>query len=80
MDTGITKVAKASGLPAIANFEHVPYDARTRLPVVTALFSCSPATVWRRVKSGDLPAPRKDGRITYWLAGELRAKLSEGAQ
>lgn len=64
----------------LANFEHSPDDARARLPVVAALFACSPATVWRRVKAGSLPAPRKDGRITYWLAGELRAKLKEGAK
>lgn len=82
MDTGITKGAKASRLLAhiLANFEHSPDDARARLPVVAALFACSPATVWRRVKSGDLPAPRKDGRMTYWLAGELRGKLREGAK
>lgn len=82
MDTGITKKAKASRLLAhiLANFEHSPDDARVRLPMVAALYACSPATVWRRVKSGDLPAPRKDGRMSYWITGELRANLREGAK
>lgn len=82
METGVT-----TGNPQaprllthpLANFDHAPDDARVRLPVVAALFGYSPATVWRRVKAGSLPAPRKDGRITFWLAGELRAALRKVA-
>lgn len=79
METGVTTKGKQQA-PALANFDHSPDDARVRLPIVAALFGYSPATVWRRVKAGGLPAPRKDGRTTYWLVGELRAKLREGAQ
>lgn len=64
----------------LRNFDDFPDATRVRLPVVCLLFAASPATVWRRVGAGKLPAPRKDGRITYWTAGELRAALRGGAQ
>lgn len=64
----------------LKNFDDFPDATRVRLPVVRLLFGTSAATVWRRVRDGKLPTPRKDGRITYWLAGELRAALREGAQ
>lgn len=64
----------------LKNFDDFPDATRIRLPVVRLLFGASPATVWRRVRDGKIPAPRKDGRITYWLAGELRAALREGWQ
>lgn len=64
----------------IKNFDDFPDATRVRLPVVRLLFGVSSATVWRRVRDGLLPQPKRDGRITYWLAGELRAKLAEGAQ
>jgi len=60
---------------SIRHFDSLPDNARVRLPSVTLLFSCSPATAWRRVRDGRLPAARKDGRMTYWLAGEIRAAL-----
>lgn len=61
---------------AIANFQLLPDTAQTRLPVVAALYGCSPATVWRRVQSGHIPKPRKIGlRTTCWQVGELRAAL-----
>lgn len=62
---------------ALINFPSLPDDALVRLPVVTGLFACSPATVWRRVKSKALPAPRKlSERITAWRVGDLRAALA----
>lgn len=63
----------------LKNFDDFPDATRIRLPVVRLLFGTSSATVWRRVKTGKIPAPRKDGRVTFWLAGELRAALREGA-
>lgn len=65
---------------ALENFNHLPDDARVRVPVVKALFGYSSPTLYRRVQAGHLPKPRKDGAISFWLVGELRAKLSEGAQ
>ena len=60
---------------ALRNFDALPDAAEVRLPIVQALFGCSPATVWRRVKTGDIPAPRKRGRITSWSVGALRKEL-----
>lgn len=63
-----------SGLPsALRHFDSLPDSAHVRLPVVTGLFACSPATVWRHVKAGILPKPRKlSPRLTAWNVGELR--------
>lgn len=64
---------------ALADFDTLPNAAHVRLPVVQALYACSDETVRRRVKSGQIPAPRKLGpRVTAWNVGELRAALSEG--
>lgn len=64
----------------LKNFDDFPDATRVRLPVIRLLFGVSSATAWRRVRDGKIPAPRKDGRITYWLAGEVRTALREGAQ
>lgn len=61
---------------ALRNFDSLPDSAHVRLPVVAALFACSPATVWRRVKKSAIPSPRRfsDG-ITAWNVGEIRKAL-----
>lgn len=62
---------------ALANFDRLPDSAFVRLPVVTSLFACSPATIWRRVKAKTIPAPRKLSEgVTAWRVGELRKSLS----
>lgn len=62
---------------ALRNFDSLPDSANVRLPVVAALFACADVTVWRRVKAGMLPAPRKLGaRVTAWNVGELRSVLA----
>jgi predicted DNA-binding transcriptional regulator AlpA len=62
---------------ALENFDRLPASAYVRLPVVAALFGCSTPTVWRRVQTCDIPAPRKIGpRVTAWNVGELRAALA----
>ncbi|TXH85591.1 AlpA family phage regulatory protein [Thauera aminoaromatica] len=72
-----TATPSAAAIPdALANFDQLPNSANVRLPVVMALFACSPATVWRRVKKGTLPAPRKlSEAVTAWNVGELRKAL-----
>lgn len=68
----------ASSIPdALRNFESLPDSAFVRLPVVAGLFACSPATVWRRVKSGILPTPRKlSEAVTAWNVGQIRKALA----
>ena len=62
--------------PALQHFDQFPNSANVRLPVVEALFACSAPTVWRRVKSGHIPKPRKfSPRVTCWNVGELRQAL-----
>ena len=68
-----------SAIPdALKNFDSLPDSANVRQPVVEALYGCSPATVWRMVKRGTIPAPRKlSERVTAWNVGQLRAALAE---
>lgn len=70
--------ANKSTIPnALKNFDLLPDSANVRQPIVQALFGCSAATVWRMVKRGTLPAPRKlSERITAWNVGDLRQALS----
>lgn len=61
----------------LSNFDQLPDSAHVRQPVVEALYACSSATLWRRVKEGQIPAPKKLGaRISAWNVGELRNDLS----
>lgn len=65
------------GFDALKNFDSLPDSASVRQPVVEALFACSSTTVWRRVKAGLIPEPKKFGpRHTAWNVGELRAALN----
>ncbi|MBY0235031.1 MAG: AlpA family phage regulatory protein [Burkholderiaceae bacterium] len=58
---------------ALAQFDDLPDSANVRLPIVAALKGISAPTVWRWVKSGRIPAPRKLGpNTTAWNVGELR--------
>lgn len=64
----------AHGLPAaLRHFDELPDSASVRLPTVAAWLGVSPATVWRRVKDGTIPAPKKFGpKCSAWNVGELR--------
>ena len=62
---------------ALKNFDSLPDSANVRQPVVEALIGCSAATVWRMVKRGTLPPPRKlSERVTAWNVGALRKVLA----
>ena len=68
---------KAAVNDVLERFGSLPDEAHVRLPVVKELYGCSEASVWRYVKNGTLPAPRKFGsRVTAWNVGELRASLA----
>lgn len=58
---------------AIQNFDHLPNTALVPLPVVAAIRGRSPASIWRDVRAGRLPAPINAGpRCTRWRVGDLR--------
>lgn len=67
-----------SAIPdALTNYDSFPDSAHVRLPVVRALYGCSSATVWRNVRKGVIPAPRKlSERVTAWNVGDLRKALA----
>lgn len=72
-----TRTAPSAIPDALKNFDSLPDSANVRLPVVAALRGCSTATVWRDVKRGLLPAPRKlSERVTAWNVGQLRRCLA----
>ncbi len=54
------------------DFDSLPDSAHVRLPVVTSLFACSPATVWRMVKRGQLSPKKLSDRVTAFNVGDLR--------
>lgn len=58
-----------------SSFDELSPTAFVRQRTVEQLFACSPATVWRWVKKGFIPAPKKVSGITLWNVGELRAAL-----
>ena len=70
-------MAHTASLPGISDFDKLPDSARAPLPVVCGLFSISKATAWRRVKTGLLPAPIREGGSTRWIVGDLRAALAK---
>lgn len=69
---------------ALKHFESLPDSAYVGRRVVQALFSCSYTTVWRRVKAGTIPAPRKlssnANGWNAWNVGELRRVLNQGGE
>lgn len=71
---------KARAISAVANFEKLPDQARIRQPAVEVLLGISNSTLWRRVKIGAVPAPRRDGGTTSWSVGQIRQILAGGAQ
>lgn len=72
----LPSLAAATIPRALVEFPYMPDDGYIRLSTVTSLFACSPATVWRRVKKGTLPAPRKLSEgITAWNVGQIRRAL-----
>lgn len=67
--------------PALVAFDQLPDAAFVPLPVVCALLGCSPATVWRRVRTGQLPQPHRLGtRTTRWSVGDLRSNFRTSAE
>lgn len=63
---------------SLSNFDELPDSANVRLPIVMGLYGISSATVWRQVKAGIIPAPRKlTPRTTAWSVKDLRKVLDK---
>ena len=64
--------------PSLKNFDQLPDSANVRLPTVMGLYGISAATVWRQVKAGIIPSPRKlTPRTTAWSVKDLRQVLDK---
>lgn len=62
--------------PLLSGFDQLPDSAHVPIKTVCALFGCSPATAWRRVRSGHLAKPVRIGAgSTRWSVGDLRRSL-----
>lgn len=62
----------------LTNYDLLPDAAHVRQPVVAALYGCSPATIWRGVKAGRIPAPVKlSPKVSAWNVGALRRAMSK---
>nr|WP_241019167.1 transcriptional regulator [Paraburkholderia sp. Tr-20389] len=57
----------------------LPDSAHVQIRTVAGLFGCSVPTVWRRVREGRLPPPRKFGSTTRFNVGLIRAALVQAA-
>ncbi len=57
----------------------IPRDpaALVGIKTVCAVTAASRMTVWRRVRAGMVPAPRKLLNKNYWMAGDVRAWLAQ---
>lgn len=65
-----------SHIPLVAtHFDEMPDSGYVRASVVLALFGISKATLWRWVKSSQIPAPKTIGRSSLFQVGQLRACL-----
>lgn len=55
------------------NSQSLPSEGYVRLPQLLAVVPFSRATLWRKVKSRDFPAPVKlSERITAWRVEDVR--------
>jgi predicted DNA-binding transcriptional regulator AlpA len=60
------------------DFDTMSNSGFVRLPTLLSLFACSRSTIWRWVKAGKIPAPKKLGpRVTAWNVAEIRQVISD---
>lgn len=61
---------------ALNDFDRLPDSAHVGTRVVERIFGAHRATIWRWVKAGKFPAPKKFGPQTCrWSVGDLRRAL-----
>lgn len=63
--------------PSVAEFDSLPDSALIDVGAIALLMGCSTNTVWRRAKSGILPAAiRVSTQQTRWRVGDVRNALA----
>ena len=63
--------------PTLAAFHTLPDEALIDVKFVAVLFDCSENTIWRRARTGMLPAPiRVSSQQTRWRVGGIRKSLA----
>ena len=74
-----TLLKSDNGIPeALQHFDQLPDSAFVRLPTVCGLFGQCRSNIWRNVKLGRFPAPKKlSARVTAWQVGDLRRTLKD---
>lgn len=50
-------------------------DRALRYPDVQRMTARGRSTIWRLVREGNFPPPRRAGAVTYWLESEVLAWL-----
>jgi len=66
-------VQKSNATPI--DYRSLPDAARLREKHVIPLIGRSRASLWRDVRKGTFPRPKKDGAITSWRYGDVRKWL-----
>lgn len=66
---------------SVVTFDHLPDSAYIRLrQLVGTVLPFSPATLWRKCRRGEFPAPvRVSEGITAWRVDEIRLWLEDPA-
>ena len=66
----------------VSNFDDLPDSGFVRqAQLVPHVVPFSPATLWRKCKSGEFPRPIKlSDRVTAWRVGDVRAYLRSAAE
>lgn len=77
-DTPALVDATAQSVPeSLKQFDSLPDSAHVQLRTVAGVVGVSESTVWRMVKRGSLPTPKKvSERATRWNVGELRRAMA----
>ena len=58
------------------DFDFLPDSAHIRVTTMMIIYGCSESTIWRSVRKGLIPKPKKlTPRTTVWNVGEVRKTL-----